>query len=116
MGFKVSTSQANAQALEQQLDKLLGLPLKGTHVGGGLHVDMPDTWNGSGKVPPGWSSYLGSSFKHPTLSQWATLLDPNLAAALLDSGKTSKLSGAELAALQAAASSATATLTSDWFT
>lgn len=31
----------------------------GTHRGKGPHVNMPATWDGVGRVPPGWSGYMG---------------------------------------------------------
>lgn len=37
------------------VDKALGYPRKGTHVGGGRHVTMPATWDGTGATPPGWA-------------------------------------------------------------
>lgn len=112
--FKVSTTQAAAQTVEQLQDKLLGFPAKGTHIGGGVHVPMPDAWDTVGAVPPGWTSYRGGSRKHPTLSQWATILDPQLSAALADA-RASRLSGAEQTSLSSAISTAVASLTQDWF-
>lgn len=39
------------------LDKAYQLPAKGTRVGAGRHVPMPETWDGNGPVPIGWASY-----------------------------------------------------------
>lgn len=46
------TNCLTAVALE---NKALGYPLKGVHVGGGIHVPMPEQWDGTGTAPPGWT-------------------------------------------------------------
>lgn len=41
--------------------KLTGTVRKqGVHVGGGRHVNMPNAWDGNGRVPPGWSGFHGA--------------------------------------------------------
>jgi len=50
------------------LDKALSLPAAGTHVGGGIHVNMPPTWDGTGATPPGWT-------KHATIEGVAAAID-----------------------------------------
>ncbi len=112
LNFSVQATAVASSGIEQLQDKLLGLPLKGTRVGGGIHVPMPDSWNGSGAVPPGWTSYLGSTRKHPTNSQWATPIDPAAAAALSDA-RASRLTAGERTTLQSAVTGATA-LSVDW--
>jgi hypothetical protein len=37
------------------VDKALGFPRAGVHVGGGIHVPMPGAWDGQGPTPPGWT-------------------------------------------------------------
>lgn len=43
-------------ALRAAIDKSLGFPRKGVQVGGGIHVDQPDDWDGNGECPPGWTA------------------------------------------------------------
>lgn len=42
-------------ALQVLADLALDFPRKGMHIGGGAHAPMPDTWNGQGETPPGWT-------------------------------------------------------------
>lgn len=50
-------TEAEMSALQVVIDKALGFPRKGTHVGGrGVYVNMPDTWDGTGPTPPGWAA------------------------------------------------------------
>jgi len=51
-------SAAAARTLAQSLDKGRGLPARGVHVGLGPHCDMPETWDGEGAVPVGWTSHV----------------------------------------------------------
>lgn len=37
------------------IDKALGYPKPGEQRGGGIHVPMPPTWDGTGPTPPGWT-------------------------------------------------------------
>jgi hypothetical protein len=113
MTLAISTTQPAAVELEQLEDKLLGYPAKGVHVGGGIHVPMPATWDGTGKPPMGWTSYRTSSIKHPTLSQWATPLDAKVSTALAGPD-ASKLTAAEKTKLAAADATAVTTLPEDW--
>ena len=49
-----SGTEAEVREFVDLRDKLLGRPRRGVHVGRGRHVDMPDTWDGEGRKPPGW--------------------------------------------------------------
>lgn len=113
MAFVVQLTALLAANTEGTQDKLLGYPVAGVHVGGGRHVDMPASWDGSGAVPPGWTSYKGSSRQHPTLSQWATPLDPDAPAAM-GNGRRSRLNVSEQAKMTADLAAAVASLPSDW--
>jgi hypothetical protein len=113
MGAAISTSQPAAVELEQLEDKLLSLPAKGVHVGRGIHVPMPASWDGNGKPPMGWTSYRTSTIKHPTLSQWATPMDAKVSTALVGPD-ASKLTAAEKTKLAAADAAAVTTLPVDW--
>lgn len=60
--MKIRTGLTRAEADELlRIKRKLGeeSPARGTHVGSGPHVKMPDTWDGTGKVPPGWSGVHG---------------------------------------------------------
>ena len=52
------TAKMDARELRLLRDRVAPSSI-GTHIGGGRHVDMPDTWDGIGQVPPGWSGYMG---------------------------------------------------------
>jgi hypothetical protein len=113
MPLAISLTEPAAVELEQLEDKLLSLPAKGVHIGGGIHVPMPDTWDGNGKPPMGWTSYRTSSIKHPTLAQWATPMDAKVSTALVGPD-ASKLTAAEKTKLAAADGAAVVKLPDDW--
>lgn len=48
-------TEAEMDAICVIIDKALGFPRAGTRVGGGIHVPMPETWDGQGPTPPGWT-------------------------------------------------------------
>lgn len=56
-------------------NKVLGFPLVGVHVGGGIHVDMPATWDGNGLVPPGWTAYSDANVAPDGKGAFVTKLD-----------------------------------------
>lgn len=100
MGYLISTRKACAdvQTLD---DKAAGLPRKGTHVGGGVHVDLdhPDR--------RGWTLHERGVIKHPVKDQHAYAL----------SEKTpTSLTTAEKAAYDAAKAAAVPVLPEDWST
>lgn len=72
------TTEADARATQAAQDKLLGYPARGTHVGAGVHVPMPDTWDGTGDCPPGWTATHARVEKHPARDEWAVELHPDL--------------------------------------
>lgn len=113
MQFVIQLSASLGATTEATQDKLLGYPLVGVHIGGGRHVDMPATWDGSGDVPPGWTSYKGSTRQHPTLAQWATPLDDQAAAAMAN-GRRAKLSALEQTKMSADLAAAVVSLPVDW--
>lgn len=86
-----------AEALEllRIADKALALPAPGAHVGDGLHVPMPPTWDGSGATPPGWTK---ESFRVVDLGGGIAenpKLGPALTAALALPGNRARLTLAE---------------------
>jgi hypothetical protein len=114
MSYSIAALLASATATEDNQDKLLGYPLPGIHVGGGRHVDMPATWDRSGAVPIGWTSYKGSSRQHPTLLQFATPIDPDATNAMAN-GRRSRLTASEQTKMTADLAAAVVSLPSDWF-
>jgi hypothetical protein len=46
---------AEMQEAQRIVDKALGYPKKGRHVGGGKHTPIQEEWDGVGEVPPGWT-------------------------------------------------------------
>lgn len=85
---------ANCTTLNALQNKLQGLPLIGEHVGGGIHVDMPKTWDGTGPTPPGWTAYGQSSTRFVNALSYVAELDPitqdpNAVATLSPADKTS---------------------------
>jgi type IV secretory pathway protease TraF len=112
MTYRVVTSRAEAAAVEQTQDKLLGYPRVGVHVGGGVHVAMPATWDGTGSVPVGWTSYRGSGRQHPVRQEFAVLVDPECTAALAN-GRRARLTAQEQTKM-AADVAAAIELPADW--
>lgn len=49
-------TEAECRAVAAAVDKALGYPRRGEHVGEGRHVVMPEAWDGTGECPPGWTA------------------------------------------------------------
>lgn len=113
MSYVIQSTEALARETERALDKLLGGPKKGVRVGGGIHVPMPDSWDGTGPVPIGWTSYVGCSQRHPTLTIWSTPIEPEATAAM-GNGRRARLSAQEQTKM-AADLAAAGELPADWF-
>lgn len=114
MTYLIQLTALLAGSTEANQDKLLGYPLRGVQVGGGVHVPMPATWDGNGPVPLGWSSYRGSSKQHPTLTQFATPLDAECPAAMAN-GRRNRLTALEQTKMSADLAAAVVSLPGDWF-
>jgi len=90
-----------SDALNVIVAKCTGHPKIGSHIGGGLHVSMPPSWDGQGGCPPGWT-------KQPTavwvISATDTVLviDDTLATALALPANQARLTSAEITTLNAA--------------
>ena len=95
-GYKGPNINAR-NAIATILDKAWQLPVRGTHVGGGIHVPMPETWDGNGTVPPGWTSYQAHR-TDPAETIW--LPEPETATKLarLTAGERAQLAAARAAA------------------
>ena len=86
------------EAARVALDKLLGYPKRGVHVGGGIHCDMPDEWDGTGPTPPGWTK----SYSAPVLttdSKLAYLAVTGVEMDMADPEKLAKVGAGERALL-----------------
>lgn len=88
-------------ALVATIDKALGYPKPGVRVGGGIHVPMPDTWDGTGPTPPGWTKSASAVWvASPTDA--AVPLSDSVAAELQRPDSQARLTGSERAAIAVA--------------
>ena len=71
----IASTLAGANQLAHVVALLHDLPKRGTHFGGGVHVDMPDVFT-PGMAHPGWSVRPHPNVRrlHPILDQWGTLI------------------------------------------
>jgi hypothetical protein len=76
-------------------------------IGGGIHVAMPDAWDGKGEVPPGWSSEGEIRERHERKGEFAVFLPMSLA-------RDGRLSASEKTEIDAARATAVAELPADW--
>ena len=97
----VAATEANNDALLAIISKALGYPQKGAHVGGGAHVNMPATWDGTGNTPPGWTKQPTANWVNTALDSAIPITDA-MATALQQPGALANLSGAEQTVLSAA--------------
>lgn len=88
-------------ALSSIVNKALGYPRKGAHVGGGIHVPMPESWDGQGVCPPGWTKQASSNWVASALDSALPLPDV-LANELQLPSNLSRISALEQATLLAA--------------
>lgn len=65
-------TKADADELVALRDTLTPDPVRGVHVGGGRHVDMPAEWDRGGDVPPGWSGFPGAREEFADIEDDAT--------------------------------------------
>lgn len=91
-------TEAASDALRAIINKALQFPRVGTHVGGGIHVTMPASWDGQGATPPGWTKHVASEYVVNASTAWVAI--PDDTAALLSAPEAAgRLTGPELAAL-----------------
>lgn len=83
------------------IDKALGFPKPGQHVGGGIHVPMPQTWDGQGATPPGWTKSVSAVWV-ASATDAAIPLSDTLAADLQGAPAQARLTGQERATLATA--------------
>lgn len=55
----IFTTLEQAISARAERDAAIGPPVRGVHIGEGIHVSMPETWDGAGAVPLGWSGFDG---------------------------------------------------------
>ena len=94
MSYRIVTTRSEATSVAQTQDKLLAYPQKGARAGGGIHVPMPDTWDGTGAVPPGWSSHTASVRQHPVNTEFAVPVNAECVPALAN-GRRVRLTAQE---------------------
>lgn len=119
MSFTIQATSLLARGTEETQDKLLGFPRRDTFtVAPGFAARrvpvIQQTWDGTGPVPLGWSSYRGSSKQHPTLAQFATPLDAECPAAMAN-GRRNNLTALEQTKMTADLAAAVVSLPGDWF-
>lgn len=99
----IPSTLAGANNIAHTVACLHQLPVRGTHIGDGIHVDMPSEFV-PGRAHPGWSTrpYQNVRRLHPTLDQWGTLVrtdtqalwaDPVVRAQRLDAGQIQSFTG-----------------------
>jgi hypothetical protein len=103
-------TKASVEAVQADVDTLMGYPSRGVHVGGGRHVDMPETFTPGA---PGWTEHHAAVRKHPKKDEYATELGDDVAAALADPQRRKRLTADKLAALEAK-QAAVEELPADW--
>ncbi len=91
-------TEAANDALNAVVSKALALPAVGAHVGGGVHVAMPPSWDGQGATPPGWTKQAVAN--HVLNASTAALpLEDSLVTLLQGGQAQERLSGPEIATL-----------------
>lgn len=89
----VGTEAAN-DALNAIVNKALGYPKRGTPVGGGIFPVIPETWDGQGPVPFGWTKQAVAVYVASATD--SALPMPDDVVAQLQAGPAqARLSGAE---------------------
>jgi len=92
-------SAAQAAQIVAALDVLEGYPSRGVHVGGGRHVDAPDTWDGTGDTPSGWTKGHEAVERPGDPTQLRVTLSQQTLARLADPGYRANCSTPQLALL-----------------
>lgn len=92
-------SEAAANAVNALINKALQYPRRGTRVGQGPWANMPDTWDGSGDCPPGWTAQatsvvVGATVELPISDALAAELQLVASQARLTAGERTQLNNA----------------------
>lgn len=110
MSYSLGT-RAQCDTVKDARDKLLGAPVRGVQCGGGKHEPMPQTWDGVGPVPPGWTG-LDGPVETATAGTWAVDVGNGEITQALADARASKVSAQEKTTLQTAVATAVATFQS----
>jgi hypothetical protein len=103
--IKVATgTEAQMVALQATIDKALGYPRKGTSIGTIVRLNVPETWDGTGPTPPGWTRTATIPWVNSATDAVLPLPD-DLAAELQTAPAQARLSAAERTAVSGAISS-----------
>jgi hypothetical protein len=97
-------TEAQMLALQATIDKALGYPRKGVSIGTILRLDVPDTWDGTGPTPLGWTKSATIPWVNSAADAVLPLPD-DLAAELQVAPAQARLTGLERAAVSGAISS-----------
>lgn len=63
---QIEGTEAFIQEVIEEENAAQGYPKKGTNVGLGPHAAVPDSWDGTGPTPPGWTKVWAKPEEHPT--------------------------------------------------
>lgn len=95
------TVRAEARQLKRRIDRLLQYPRRGQRARAGvLDSRIPDTWDGTGPTPYGWTRSHTRIRKHPNRDEWAVRITQEVIDALSDA-RASRLAPAERSQMQA---------------
>jgi hypothetical protein len=97
----VPGTEAANDALNIIVSKALGYPKKGSHIGGGVHVAIQGTYDGTGACPAGWTKQPTANWAASPASSAVPITDA-MAVELQAGPAQALLSGAEQATLAAA--------------
>jgi hypothetical protein len=94
---------AAAIRMSNQADRLLGYPRRGTPIRPGPRSVVPETWDGTGTRPVGWTANACSYQRHPARTEWAVKSPDELDAALVDvrASRLTQVERDELTAIRA---------------
>ena len=92
---------AEAQRVAASIGKLLSYPQKGSVLRPGSRAVIPDTWDGQGRRPVGWTSTACSIQQHPDRVEFAVKAPAATDAAIADARST-RLTTQERTELQTA--------------
>jgi hypothetical protein len=108
-GNAAAGTEAEMVALQVIIDKALDYPRKGVRIGGGAHPLMPDTWDGIGDAPFGWTRTATVPWLNGPTDAVLPLPD-DLAAQTQGGPAQGRLTGLERAALASAIGSRGSTI------
>lgn len=87
-------AESASDALVPVINKALGLPSRGTYSGRDPRIVIPETWDGKGETPLGWTRTAAPVWTKDAATTWVPLPD-DVAAALLAAPAQAKLTAQE---------------------